>query len=83
MRLLIKHDARGKILSVARVSYIADSLAHPFGETEKGVGVIEVEETDELAELECHDIHENYRVDVKQQQLAKQQPKKQPTRRAR
>ena len=83
MRLLIKHDAKGNIVSVTRAAYMADSVAHPFGEVGEGEGVIEVEETGELAALECHDIHEGYSVDVKRQQLKRRQPGKRPTRPAR
>ena len=76
MRLLIRYDAGGDIISVARVAHITEELDHPFGETGAGGGVLEVEDTGGLAELECHDIHDRYRVDVKKQQLKKKPARK-------
>jgi len=71
MRLYIKHDAKGNILSVAKANQSDDSHGHPFADVDENGGVLDVEEAGELTELECHDIHEQYKVDVKKKELKK------------
>ncbi len=76
MQLFVHYDKQGQIISVSKTDVLADSLAHPYGEVTEDGGVLEVEPTDELVALDCHEIGAQYVVDVARQRL-----KKRPARR--
>ena len=71
MRLFIHYNAAGDILSASKVEIMDESLVHPFGGTDNEESVLEVEPTDELKALDCHEICEQYTVDVKKGVLNK------------
>jgi hypothetical protein len=70
MRLFIHYDEKGRILSADKANVFHDSLADPGGVagSEK---ILEVEPTDELTALDCHEICEKYTVDTKKMVLKK------------
>jgi hypothetical protein len=71
MRLFIRYSATGEILSASKTEIMDQSLAHPFGGIEDAESVLEVEPTDELKALFCHEICEEYTVDTKKPALQK------------
>ena len=64
MRIFIKHDRAGEILSVCRTGFVPPNLASPFGEVGPGEGVLEVTGIQGLAELRLEDLHDSYKVSV-------------------
>jgi hypothetical protein len=73
MRIFIRYDKQGAVLAVAKSSTLHDGLDHPFADADAGAGesVIEVQETPALQALTPHEVHEQYRVDLKKKQLRK------------
>ena len=75
MRTFIRYDAQGRIMSVLKAVIMPGTAEHPFQLTDEGEGVIELEPDDPLAALDSLEIQEGYAVDLKKQQLVKQQPR--------
>lgn len=75
MRLFIQHDSKGNIISVSKIEVMDPSLKHPYSGLAKDESVLEVEPTSELEALDCHEISEQYLVDMK-----KMKPKKRSSR---
>ncbi|MGB8508493.1 MAG: hypothetical protein WCD76_08805 [Pyrinomonadaceae bacterium] len=71
MRLFVRHNSKGEILSVVKANVFDASLAHPFAEPGEGEGVLEVEPDAGLEALDCHEIGEKYAVDLKKRELKK------------
>jgi len=70
MKLIVLHDSRGKILSVARFEPQQGKLRTGFGMAPKrGQSVLELEASDELAGRPLSEIHETFRVDRKAKTL--------------
>ncbi|HKQ67926.1 MAG TPA: hypothetical protein VJT73_01240 [Polyangiaceae bacterium] len=69
MRILIRHDAKGHIVSALKASVLDPGVTEPFGPLEEGEGFIEVDPTPELEALECHDFPERFVVDPQKRKL--------------
>jgi hypothetical protein len=69
MRLFIYYDSKGKIISAMKANFLADSLEHPYGQAGEKEGVLELKLSSELEALDCHEISEQYSVDVKTKEL--------------
>jgi len=69
MRLFVRFDEKGKIISTMKANAMAAELEHPYGELEDGEAVLEVEPTPEIEALDCHEISENYVVDARSERL--------------
>ena len=71
MRLFIKSDDTGKIISTAKVDAMPDDIDQPYADLAEGEVVIEVPLTRKLKGLLCHEISEQYTMDIKQKKLKK------------
>ncbi len=71
MRLFIHYDGKGSIVSATKSNLLDESLAHPYGLIGEDEGVLEVETDAELEALDCHEICERYKVDLKKKSLRK------------
>lgn len=71
MRMFVKYDKNGSILSFCKVDSFPDTYETPFDPTEPGEFVVEIESTASLDKLECDEIHDNYVVDVGKKKLKK------------
>ena len=71
MRMFVKYDKKGSILSFCKTDSFPDTYETPFDPIEPGEFVIEVKLTPSLNKLECDEIHENYVVDVEKKELIK------------
>jgi hypothetical protein len=71
MRLFIRCNAEGTIVSAMKVNVMTEALEHPYGLLEEGESVIEVDFTAELEALDCHEICEQFSVDLNQKALEK------------
>jgi len=69
MRIFVRFDEKGKIISVMKANIIAAELEHPYGELKDGETVLEVEPTPDIEALDCHEIAENYVVEARSKQL--------------
>ena len=72
MRMFVKFDREGKIVSVCKAEVMAEDVEDPYGFVEERESVIEVEPTGELERESCLEIHEGYRVDVRKKKLVRQ-----------
>jgi hypothetical protein len=72
MRLVVTHNGEGEILSVARIH--PDNAAGPDGGVgawpERGYRVVDLDVSDEFAELAPSEIAERYRFDTRTGELA-------------
>jgi len=71
MRIFVRHDANGQIVSVLKAAVVDASVTEPHGDLADGEGVFELEPAAELEALECHEFHERYKVDVDKKKLRK------------
>lgn len=71
MRMFVKYDASGNILSFCKANIFPEIFETPFGKLNEREFAFEVEQTPELNKLECDEIHEKYIVDVKKKKLKK------------
>jgi hypothetical protein len=70
MRLFMLYDKKtGQIISASKTNFLDESLEHPYGLVIEDQGVLEVAPDDKLEALDCHEISEQYVVDVKKQKL--------------
>ena len=81
MRIFVRHDKDGNIVSTTKANVLAEGLEHPYGSLEEGENVLEVQPTPELEELAPHEISERYVVAVKDKRLKRKDAD--PPRRAR
>lgn len=70
MRLFIKYDASGEILSVAKIEVMPEEMPHPFVDDPEA-NVTEVPIDSKLEKLECSAIHNGYVVNVETKKLKK------------
>ena len=83
MRVFIRHNHTGEIVSVTKVTVMAENLEHPYGDLSEGDSVLEVTPTDELEALDCHEFGDRYVVDLSGKTLTpkgERQPPKRPRR---
>lgn len=69
MRLFVRYNQEGKIIAVAKIVTMDESLEHPYGQLEEGEAVLEIEPTAKLKKLLCHEIYEQYTVDAEKKKL--------------
>lgn len=69
MRVFIRHKQTGEIVSVTKVTVLAEDLEHPYGDLPEGDSVLEVPSTEELEALDSHEIGERYVVDLSGKRL--------------
>lgn len=71
MKIFIKYNPDGNILSVSRLEVMPAELEQPFGALKEGEQCLEVSSTGEFSQMGAMQIHENYRVDVERKELVK------------
>ena len=69
MRLFVRHDGTGRIISAIKAHVLPEGLVHPYGALAEGEHVLEVESTAELQALDCLEIVERHAVDVAEKRL--------------
>ena len=69
MKIFIKYNSEGKIISVSKVKFLPEGIEHPYSVLEENEYVIEVPLTGELMQLEAVKLHDNYKVDIETKQL--------------
>ncbi len=72
MRIFIKYDQSGQILSVWKLDQLPEGEDQPFSNLADGESVVEVPDEGAIQKLELMQIHEGYRVDPKKKKLVKQ-----------
>ena len=73
MKIFIKYNSEGEIISVAKVSELPIGLDQPYGMLEEHEFVLDVSGKKGLGKLNALQIHEGYHVDVKKAKLVKSQ----------
>jgi hypothetical protein len=71
MRLFIKSDNTGNIISAGKMDAMPDDIDHPYADMAQGEVVIEVPLTPKLKGLLCHEISEQYTLDIANKKLKK------------
>jgi hypothetical protein len=71
MRVFVKYNRDGEVLSVSKVEMMPQHLEQPFGTLEDGVQFIEVDAKPPATQLSALELHEGYKVDVKKKKLVK------------
>ena len=69
MRIFVKYNSDGEILSVLKVDCMPEGLQQPYGALEEDEDVIEIPENDDLRNLEAIQFHERYKVDINKKEL--------------
>ncbi|NEQ80714.1 MAG: hypothetical protein F6K26_10810 [Moorea sp. SIO2I5] len=69
MKIFIKYNSEGKIISISKIRFMPSGMEHPYGILEEDEFVIEMPLTEELMQIEAVELHDNYRVDVETKQL--------------
>ncbi len=77
MKLIVVHDSKGNIVSLARVETEAKGRVQAAAGLRPGRGhsLLEVDLTSELAGRSLGEIHEGYRLDAKAKQLVARRSK--------
>ena len=70
-RLFVRFDKNGKVVSTMKVNVMDESLEHPFCFLEEGESALEIKASARYKSLQCHEICEQYMVDVKKKKLKK------------
>lgn len=70
MKIFVKYNLKGKILSVSKVEVMPGDLEQPLA-VDKNEAVIEVPVNEELLQLDTVQFYEQYKVDVKKKKLVK------------
>ena len=69
MRIFVKYNTGGEILSVTQVEVMPEGVDQPYADLGADEKVIEVPVTEELQQLDPTEFHDKYRVDVEKKQL--------------
>lgn len=69
MRMFVKYDESGNILSLCNVEVFPEILETPFGNLNEGEFATEIEITSQLKKLEYDEIHEDYKIDIQTKKL--------------
>jgi hypothetical protein len=69
MRLFIRYNQTGAIVSAMKVMTMPESMGHPYGELEEGETVLEIEPTVELEALDCSEICDRFVMDTSNNRL--------------
>lgn len=80
MRVFVRCDQNGNIISVMKVAEMDEAMEHPYGFVEEGELVLEVAAPRGTADIDPHEISALYKVDLKEKKLRKlkQPPVKKP-----
>ena len=72
MRLFIRCDQEGKILSAMKVCVMPETLEHPYAHSsEEGEQILEIDADPAVAALDAHEVVEQYAVDTTTGKLRK------------
>ncbi len=71
MRIFVRCDQDGNIISVMKVAAMDNALDHPYGFVEEGEVVVEVPAPKGTADIDSHEIVALYKVDLKEKKLRK------------
>ncbi|NER28622.1 MAG: hypothetical protein F6J89_13565 [Symploca sp. SIO1C4] len=71
MKIFIKFNSEGKILSISKLRFMPEGMEHPYGILEENEDVIEVPLTEELMQIETVELHDTYQIDIETKQLVK------------
>lgn len=71
MKIFVKYNSDGEILSVLKVDCMPEGLEQPYGALEGDEDVIEIPENEELVRLEAVQFHERYKIDIEKKELVK------------
>jgi hypothetical protein len=71
VRVFVKYNRDGQILSVCKVEVMPEEVDTPFGPLPEGEAVLEAPAGGEWERLEPLDVHAKYRVDVRRKRLVK------------
>lgn len=69
MRIFVKYNPEGEILSVSKIEVMPEGLEHPYADLGLDEQVLEISVTEELQQLEPTQFYEKYQVDVQKKQL--------------
>lgn len=69
MRIFVKYNRKGEILSVSKVEAMPEELEQPFGTESEDEFVLEVPAKKALLELDTIQLHEKYKVDSEKKKL--------------
>lgn len=69
MKLFVKHNKQGEILSVSKVNVMPQQLTQPYQVETGDESVLEVAMQGEFADIDPLKVHQNYVVDVAQKKL--------------
>ncbi|MDJ0594332.1 MAG: hypothetical protein QNJ72_30880 [Pleurocapsa sp. MO_226.B13] len=69
MKIFIKYNSAGEILSVSKVKFMPIGTESPFEILDANEFVLEVPLTEELMQIEAVTLHDNYQIDVATKQL--------------
>ena len=73
MRIFVKYNQAGEILSVSKMDRMPAGLDHPYGLLDENEAVLEAPNSQKLLESSAMEIHETYRVDVANETLVEKQ----------
>jgi hypothetical protein len=73
MRIFVKYNGEGQILSVSKVDSMSEGVDQPYGLLEENEFVLEAPADEELLNLDALQIHTEYQVDVDQSRLVKKE----------
>jgi len=76
MRVFVRLDKDGNIISAMKVETMGAGLEHAYGWLGEGESVIEIDSPKALEKIDCHEIRELYKVDVAKKKLKKVVAKK-------
>jgi hypothetical protein len=73
MRIFVKYNQAGELLSVSKMDRMPAGLDHPYGLLNENEAVLEASNSQAFLELSAMEIHETYRVDVANETLVEKQ----------
>lgn len=73
MRVFVRYNSAGEIVSVSKVNVMPPDLEHPFGMLQGGESVVELPAGDEDARLDPLELHNGHQVDPRTKKLLKKQ----------
>ena len=71
MRIFVKYNQNGEILSVSKRDSIPEGFNHPYGILREGEFAMEIPINEELLKMEASQIHTEFKVDIKKKKLLK------------
>lgn len=71
MRIFVKYNRAGEILSVSKTERMPDHVENPYAPLGEDESVLELPNKPEYAQAQALDLHGQYRVDVTKKKLVK------------